>query len=256
MQIGSALWRIINYGPRPFLNYFIFRKQQFCTHSYTTEETVNFQTFFDYIVSLYDCEISQTEFDKLMMELNDELISASRAELLALKDGVIRLDKVSIRLKVLSLVLIAFRPNDFLETGTQHGISAYFAGEISNRLNFDTNVNSFDVHSSEIILKSEAVKYHTLQRPIRKNFRLSTNNFRDVVFFHDSDHSRENMLFEFNWAWHSLNCSALISDDVSGNDAFIDFCSTNNLFSFIVHEAGEPNVGIAIRNIPTSVVKS
>lgn len=44
------------------------------------------------------------------------------------------------------------------------------------------------------------------------------------IFFHDSDHSYQNMMFEFNQAWRYLKPRGyLLSDDITENDAFADF---------------------------------
>lgn len=46
------------------------------------------------------------------------------------------------------------------------------------------------------------------------------------LFFHDSDHTYANMLFEFNIAWSFLKKDGLLlSHDVDWNHAFFDFCS-------------------------------
>ena len=47
------------------------------------------------------------------------------------------------------------------------------------------------------------------------------------IFFHDSEHTYETMLFEFKEAWPKLKPGGLlIADDVLWNKAFIDFCSS------------------------------
>lgn len=50
------------------------------------------------------------------------------------------------------------------------------------------------------------------------------------MFYHDSDHSYENMEFEFNAAYQHLNKNGiLISDDITDNSAFDEFFSRNCL---------------------------
>ncbi len=50
------------------------------------------------------------------------------------------------------------------------------------------------------------------------------------IFYHDSDHSYENMMFEFETAWPNiLRGGFLLSDDVKRNDAFMDFANKNNI---------------------------
>jgi len=49
------------------------------------------------------------------------------------------------------------------------------------------------------------------------------------VFLHDSLHTYKNMLFEYNTSWSFIKKNGfLISDDVSENNAFLDFYSTVN----------------------------
>lgn len=45
------------------------------------------------------------------------------------------------------------------------------------------------------------------------------------IFYHDSDHSYENMMWEFETAWPKIKeGGVLISDDVLDNRSFFDFC--------------------------------
>jgi predicted O-methyltransferase YrrM len=59
------------------------------------------------------------------------------------------------------------------------------------------------------------------------------------IFHHDSDHSYENMSFEFATAWPFIRRGGLLlSDNVDLNSAFADFCQTQHLSSFQVSELG------------------
>lgn len=64
------------------------------------------------------------------------------------------------------------------------------------------------------------------------------------VFFHDSDHSYENMTREFETAWPKVKPSGLlVSDDVLANSSFFDFCRSQALsFAHVF------NLGVARRN--------
>lgn len=57
------------------------------------------------------------------------------------------------------------------------------------------------------------------------------NNLKKLdIFYHDSDHSYDNMMFEFEEAKKILKPEGiLISDDITENDAFFDFCREYNL---------------------------
>lgn len=59
------------------------------------------------------------------------------------------------------------------------------------------------------------------------------------VFLHDSDHSYENMTWEFQTAFPALGENGLLlSDDVRANDAFSDFCQARKLASRQVYNLG------------------
>ena len=50
------------------------------------------------------------------------------------------------------------------------------------------------------------------------------------IFYHDSEHTYANMLFEFEQVWPNLKeKSYLCSDNVNWNDAFLDFCRNKRL---------------------------
>ena len=154
-----------------------------------------------------------------------------------------------LRLVILDLAISTRRFQNFIETGTQHGLSAYIAGEVANNASPGMNLTSFDVSHDQYHVKSEWVNYIRLERPARRSFKniSSQLNNDSLIFFHDSDHSYENMLFELEWAWNVLSANLMISDDIDGNDAFFDFCIKNQVDGFRVMLEGGPGVGIAIR---------
>ena len=55
---------------------------------------------------------------------------------------------------------------------------------------------------------------------------LPTLDLSVDLFFHDSEHSYENMMFEFEWALLHLSINGIISsDDISWNTSYYDFMS-------------------------------
>ena len=59
------------------------------------------------------------------------------------------------------------------------------------------------------------------------------------IFHHDSMHTYEHMQFEYNTAWPKLKAGGiLMSDDVTWNDAFTDFCRDRNVESHTIRGAG------------------
>ena len=154
------------------------------------------------------------------------------------------------RLVVLDLVMSKIEPDLIIETGTQHGVSASVISDYVSRSNKKVIAKTIDVAHQVLIRRETNVNYIVLESPIRRSFQKETLSARtrNTVFFHDSDHSYENMYFEFDWAWNRLGVSALVSDDADGNSAFLDFCSRNNLPGFLISIDSGPSVGLILRN--------
>jgi len=75
-------------------------------------------------------------------------------------------------------------------------------------------------------------EYHELRLGDAK--RTLPESIREVteidMFRHDSDHSYEHMMFEFETIWPVLRVGGiLMSDDVHANNAWADFCSRHQL---------------------------
>lgn len=77
---------------------------------------------------------------------------------------------------------------------------------------------------------------------LRSRWRLQIGDTRDLlvpllrklgkidVFFHDSEHTYDAMMFEFENAWKHLSSDGLIlTDNVTWNKAFPDFCRRHSL---------------------------
>jgi len=59
------------------------------------------------------------------------------------------------------------------------------------------------------------------------------------IFIHDSDHSYENMMWEFKAAWpHLKNQGLLIADDIGTHTAFPDFCESVKGVRFFIANYG------------------
>ena len=59
------------------------------------------------------------------------------------------------------------------------------------------------------------------------------------VFFHDSDHSYANMIWEFETVWPKVAADGLlVSDDVLANSSFFDFCRKKSLKCMNVFNLG------------------
>jgi hypothetical protein len=115
----------------------------------------------------------------------------------------------------------------------------------------EMNIASFDVSHEQYFVRSAGVTYTSLLWPVRKNFKKETLNLKrdPLIFFHDSDHSYENMFFEFQWAWNNLLAEVIISDDIDGNDAFFDFCKSSGISGYRIMIDDGPAVGFAMRGL-------
>jgi len=154
------------------------------------------------------------------------------------------------RLYVIALILSLKDPKVLIETGTQHGLSGIVAAKIIELMHLRTTFYSIDVTDRNNLLPGlEKKNLIILNKPVRTNFKLMTKKISkdNLIFFHDSDHSYENMRFEFHWAWDKLRCDILVSDDVESNSAFYEFCKKFQLEPmYISHDTG-PTVGIVFR---------
>lgn len=70
------------------------------------------------------------------------------------------------------------------------------------------------------------------------------------IFLHDSDHTREHMMFEFETALPRIrNEGMLLSDDVELNSAFTDFCKMHNLhFVILGGDLDKSEAGVAVKS--------
>lgn len=75
----------------------------------------------------------------------------------------------------------------------------------------------------------------------REELPKLTENLRKIdIFYHDSDHTYETMMFEFETVWNKIPKNGfLLADDISENNAFKDFTSeVNPSFSYIYNGLG------------------
>jgi predicted O-methyltransferase YrrM len=152
--------------------------------------------------------------------------------------------------ELLYLFVRAVRPRVVVETGVEVGVSsAYFlqglrdngSGELwsidlptvdaAGRVNQEGRLDHSHVGSVDQV--GQAVPER-----LRDRWHLALGDARELlpkfeapdpwdIFFHDSDHSRAHMLWEYETAWPRLRPGGfLLSDDVPNNDAFVTFASS------------------------------
>lgn len=164
------------------------------------------------------------------------------------------------RLYCLAYIICFSKPKMIIETGTQHGISSYFIDQTIKSWDFQAKPRlfSFDVGNSAQTQDLTHTSLIVLRKPARTDFKNLTQHLADlnkskILFFHDSDHSFENMSFEFEWAWNKLRVDSLIADDISNNLAFINIFLRSGVNTYFCQFDNGPVVGLALRKFPEQV---
>ena len=135
------------------------------------------------------------------------------------------------------------RPNCVVETGVANGVStrlilqSFREFELSN-----SKLYSFDIDPKVFSLELEGNSQFNKQIIDSPSSFLSA--FQKIgnidLFYHDSDHSYENQLIEYNAAWDALSDNGLlISDDVNWSNAFLDFCKKVNRAPLLLSDSGK-----------------
>lgn len=233
MKIGSLFWRIRNYGIIAALKYIYTEKINKSVFNYPASKLIlSLAELNNILLKINEKNVLNLEnsSDEIFNDISENLIKLESSRT-GIKRSIIGNSASRTRLKVLAYIVNYFDFDLIIESGTQHGISALFIEKYSITKNY--KIYSFDVKNNVIPEGIGKINYVVLRSPVRKSFktftkRLINRNDRSL-YFHDSDHSYENMSFEFNWAWHELKVDCMVSDDVSENSAFSNFALKNNL---------------------------
>jgi len=131
------------------------------------------------------------------------------------------------------------KPEVMIETGVAHGVSSWTILNAMNR-NGKGKLYSIDLPNKDLKSYNPAelktIHGWVVPESLRGNWELLLGKSSDLlpdllqrlksidVFFHDSDHSYENMTYEFSTIFPFLQPGGLmISDDVHKNESFEDF---------------------------------
>ena len=143
-----------------------------------------------------------------------------------------------IRGKVLYCVISAIMPKIIVETSVALGVSSFL---ILNaiKLNKIGTLYSIDLPNKDIIGNKEVG--FVVPKELRSNWKLILGDSKTElpkllselkqvnIFFHDSLHTYEHMMFEFETVWpHIKENGLIVSDDIYWNNAFIDFAKKVN----------------------------
>lgn len=144
-----------------------------------------------------------------------------------------------LRAPTLYVVCRLLKPEIVVETGVAEGFSsAYilYALEMNNK----GSLYSIDLPNQPgQELKGQRATGWLVPENLRKRWTLILGASKDKlppllddlkkidVFYHDSEHSYKNMMFEFNVAIKYLDKDGIvISDDITDNNSFNDFCNS------------------------------
>ena len=150
------------------------------------------------------------------------------------------------------------KPKTVVETGVAYGLSSMY---ILQALYENKNGTLYSIDSLFSPWQSKEMIGSAIPSHLYKNWKLilgsSSEKLNETlssldsidIFFHDSLHSYKNMKFEFNTAWPFINKNGfLISDDISGNNAFYDFYSKLNLDPYILPQHEKSFLGILCKS--------
>jgi predicted O-methyltransferase YrrM len=151
---------------------------------------------------------------------------------------------------LLFTIVRKFKPSTIVETGVAQGVSSYVIlkalqlngqGKLISidRPNRDPRGYRYHNGTLDCVFTPSHLKSGWLvPEELRKFWALELGTSSEILptlsgsidmFFHDSEHSYENMMFEFDWAYaHLGNGGILMSDDIDWNRAFRDFAEKHN----------------------------
>lgn len=142
------------------------------------------------------------------------------------------------------------KPRRVLETGVAKGVSTSYilSGLRTNRVGFLVSV---DINEKTGFLVNDILKDRWLLLRGQTRNVLPTVMVNNLdLFLHDSDHSYDNMMFEYKWAHTKLKIGGvLLSHDINKNNAMFDFSrKTEEELFFIPSSIGEYVVGAIIKS--------
>jgi predicted O-methyltransferase YrrM len=150
------------------------------------------------------------------------------------------------------------KPKNVIETGVAYGISSSYIlqalkdNEFGKLYSIDSIFRPWQTEEmiGSIIPKKLKNNWELIIGKSTEKLESISNEVNDLdIFIHDSSHTYENMMFEFNMIIKKIKKNGvIISDDIIDNDAFYDFTSANNVKKYVVKVEGNQGLGIIIKN--------
>ncbi|MBK6990152.1 MAG: class I SAM-dependent methyltransferase [Bacteroidetes bacterium] len=147
--------------------------------------------------------------------------------------------------KFLYFIVRCAKPAVMIETGVAHGVSSW---TILNAIHKNGTGKLYSIDLPNLDLKSYNPQNISQQSgwavpdTLRKHWELQLGSSNELlpalvqklgkvdIFFHDSDHSYKNMMFEFKEVYPAIKENGLIiSDDVHKNESFRDFVNAEDI---------------------------
>ena len=154
-----------------------------------------------------------------------------------------------------------YKPKIIVETGTSMGWSSFMILNALNHNEEDGHLYSFDLDDSESVKTNGGVGY-LVPEYLKQNWTLIIGDIKKQLeplfkklgkidmFIHDSEHSYEMMMYEYNLAWQYLTEKGILcSDDINHSDAFQEFIDVHkneinrlNTFQEIIRSTDDVNL--------------
>jgi len=131
---------------------------------------------------------------------------------------------------LLYIIIRSIKPKIVIETGTNYGFSTSFIlkGLNDNDCGILYSIDkpiSRDFKVGQVIPDRYKKRWRLFKGTTKEHLESLLNNVELVdIFLHDSEHSYENMMWEFETIWPKLkNGGLLLSDNIDWNSSFQDF---------------------------------
>lgn len=138
---------------------------------------------------------------------------------------------------ILYYVVRKYRPELFIETGVAHGYSSMVILSAMEKNNKGSLI-SVELSQYFNICQNQKKVGWIVAEGLRNRWEIKYGKSSEVlptikeeidIFYHDSDHSESNMLFEFRWAAEQIRKDGIIiSDDIDRNKSWKIFHKENS----------------------------